>query len=263
VQNEPRVRELFATPHDHPPNWLLMLTAYLDESGHEGNTVIVAGFLGSDTQWERCATDWRIGLGPQRRLLHMKDLRWSKHGVRNMLATLGAIPHASGLRAVMGVAPVEYYKDLVVGTLAERMAKGYYIAVIAIIDAIVKNIPKDETVKLVFEQQDEYEPSTRMIFAVHTGTTPSGLRKLSGIEYIPKDSSVLIQPADFLAFALLQGFRDRTTKKYKWCLPILRNTQTAFGMVPDRDNLRKIIKNTMDAHPELSGDMAHFIASQS
>lgn len=150
-----RVCELLATPHDHPPNWLLMLTAYLDESGHEGNTVIVAGFLGDDSQWEQCAEEWQKGLGPQRRLLHMKELRWSKHGVRNTLATLGAIPHACGLREVMGVAPVMYYNDLVAGTMAEKMTKGYYIAVIAIIDSILKNIPKHETVKLVFEQQDE------------------------------------------------------------------------------------------------------------
>src|SRR2546426_907405 len=140
-----------------------MLTVYLDESGHEGKVVIVAGFLGNDNQWEQCAKKWQAGLGPQRRLLHMKDLRWSKH-------------------------------------------------------------------------------STRVIFAASQHKSLSGEAQISGVEYIPKDSSVLIQPSDYLVFALLQGFRDRSSKKYKWCEPILKNTQNAFGLVPDRDNLRKVIK---------------------
>ena len=40
----------------------LMLTAYLDETGHEGkDLVILAGFLGTAEQWEKCETDWRAG----------------------------------------------------------------------------------------------------------------------------------------------------------------------------------------------------------
>ncbi|MGA7907837.1 MAG: DUF3800 domain-containing protein [Candidatus Sulfotelmatobacter sp.] len=238
-----------------------MLTAYLDESGHEGKIVVVAGFLGDDSQWEQCVEKWREGLGPQRRRLHMKQLRWSKHGIRKMLEKLGGIPHKCGLRAVIGVAPVDYYGDLVTGTMAEKLTKGYYLAVIGIIEAILKNTPKAETIKLVFEQQEEYEASTRIICSASQELTPSRERRLSGIEFIPKDSSVLTQPADYLAFALLQGFRDQKSKKYKWCEPILRNTKSAFGMVPERDNLRKVIKSTIKKHPELMGDMAHFLAT--
>jgi len=169
------------------------------------------------------------------------------------------LPRVAHLR--LGVAPVEYYSDLVAGTVAEKLTKGYYIAVIAIVDAILKNIPEDERVKIVFEQQEEYESNTRLIFNSNQSLTPSGERRLSGIEYIPKDDSVLTQPADFLAFALLQGFRDQSSKKYAWCEPILRNTQSAYGLVPNRDDLRKVIKSTLDNHPELMGDSAHFLAT--
>ncbi len=215
-------------------------------------------FLGTDEQWQDCAQKWRKGLGPQRKMLHIKDLRFNKFGIRRMLETLGAIPHASGLRAVMAATPVEYYKDLVAGTLTEKLTRGYYISVIAIIDSIVKNIPRNERLTLVFEQQNEYERGARMIFDSSQHKTASGERQLAGIEYIPSDSSLLTQPADYLAFALLQGFRDRTSKKYQWCLPILKNTQPALGIVPDRDNLRKVIANTVAQHPELMGDMDHF-----
>jgi hypothetical protein len=246
-----QVRRFFSTPHDRPPKQLLMLTAYLDESGHEANdVVIIAGFLGNDEQWIRCAEEWKRGLGPQRKLLHMKDLRWSKFGTRKLLATLGGIPHACGLHAVMaGVRVTEYY-DLVAGSIAEKLCKGYYFALIAIIDSILKNIPGDETVKLVLESQKEYEGSAHFIFEARDEVTPSGERKLSGIEYIPKESSLLTQPADYLAYAMLQGFRDRKSKKYQWCSPILRNSQVAYGIVPERDNIRRIIKNTLDEYPE-------------
>ncbi len=236
-----------------------MLTAYLDESGHESDLVIVAGFLGNDEQWTQCAELWRKGLGPQRRYLHMKKLRFNKFGIRRMLETLGAIPHDCGLRAIMSVTPVNYYSDLVNGTMAEKLVKGYYLSVISIIDTIVKRIPKDERVKLVFEQQDEYEKGTRIIFNSSNHKTPSGEPKLAGIEYIPKDSSVLTQPADYLSFALLQGFRDQTSKKYRWSEPILQNKQPAFGLVPERETLRKVIKRTIAQHPELMGDIGHFL----
>ncbi len=259
VQSSEQVGRFLCTPHDHPPKHLLMLTAYLDESGHEGNLVIIAGFMGHDDEWTECAERWRNGLGPQRRLLHMKSLRWSKHGTRKLLATLGAIPHECGLRAVMAVTPVQHYEDLVSGTLAQKLVKGYYLSVIGIIDAILKNVPKDETVKFVFEQQEEYELSTRIILNARNDMTSTGARRVSGVEYIPKDDSILTQPADYLAFALLQGFRDQTSKKYKWCEPILKNKQKAFGIVQDRERLRKTIKATIDQHPELMGDIDHFV----
>ena len=91
-------------------NGWLMLTAYLDVSGHEGSHVIVAGFLGTDDQWKECAEKWKKGLGPQRKLLHMKELRFNKFGIKRMLEFLGAIPHACGSRAVMAATPVDRYK---------------------------------------------------------------------------------------------------------------------------------------------------------
>jgi hypothetical protein len=40
-----------------------MLTAYLDESGHEGkDLVILAGFMGTAEQWEKCEADWHSEL---------------------------------------------------------------------------------------------------------------------------------------------------------------------------------------------------------
>ena len=141
-----------------------MLTAYLDESGHETkDIVVVAGFLGNEDQWKQCASLWMQGLG-RRNGLHMKNLRWTHDRVRRLLKILGPIPHECGLRALAAVIQVQDYYDLVVGTKAEQMLKGYYLCVSTIIDAILKNTPKEETIKLVFETQDQYEMRARMVF---------------------------------------------------------------------------------------------------
>ena len=115
------VRELFETPHDYRLKWVFMLTAYLDETGHEGkDLVILAGFLGTAEQWEKCEADWRSGLG-KRKHLHMAELRWSRpERLRPLLSTLGPIPHAAGLQAVYSAVKIADYADLVDGTMMQK-----------------------------------------------------------------------------------------------------------------------------------------------
>lgn len=244
-------KRFFKTPHDNPSKWLFMLTAYLDESGHETkDAAIVAGFLGNDDQWQQCANEWRVALG-NRKSFHAKKLRFKKDRDRQLLEKLGPIPHRCGLRALLGVVPANSYYDLVSGTEAEKMTKGYYFCLITIFNAIVKNTPKDEAVKFVFESQNEYEIRARLFFESNKHhLTTSGKPKFNSIEFLPKDSSILTQPADLLAYAILQGFRDPESRRSKWCEPIKRNTLPAFGIVHDGEGLRKVIKGTLTKLPE-------------
>jgi hypothetical protein len=235
-----------------------MLTAYLDESGLDDKVVVVAGFLGNDSQWTQCAKAWDEGLRKHhKKHLHMKDLRFTHDSVRLLLETLGPIPDGCGLNALVAMTPVLYYSDLVVGTKAEKLTAGYYFGVMTIIDAVLKRTPKDESVKLVFEAQKEFEPNARMVFAAHKKElTATGEPKLSGIEFIPKDSSVLTEPADYLAFAMLQKYRNESSIKARWSRPILNNTLPAFGMIPDatedREKWRTIIQTALRAHPQFA-----------
>jgi hypothetical protein len=231
-----------------------MLTAYFDESGHETkDATIVAGFLGDCEQWKTCAEQWRIGLGPKRKSLHMKDLRWGKDRTRRLLERLGPIPHECGLTAVVAVVSANDYDDLVSRTRAEKLTKGYYFCLITIFDALVKNTPKDQPIKLVFEVQNEYESRSDYYFEANKHhRTSTGEQKFSSIEHIAKDSSALTQPSDFLAFAILHHYRDPQSQKAKWCAPIMRNTRPAFGMVHDGVGLRDVIKSTLRKMPEFA-----------
>jgi hypothetical protein len=158
-------RDCFATPHDCPPERVFMLTAYLDESGHEGQGLMVlAGFLGDDEQWKQCEEKWRIGLG-KRKSLHMQELRWSKRGrIKKLLDSLGPVPHEAGLQAVFTTAAMSDYGDLIAGTQLERLFRAYIIALMGIIHLIQASIPSEETFKLVLEANDRYEVNSHSIF---------------------------------------------------------------------------------------------------
>ncbi|MGO9210140.1 MAG: DUF3800 domain-containing protein [Terriglobales bacterium] len=239
-----------------------MLIAYLDEAGHETkDMVIVAGFLGSENQWELCGSVWRRGLG-RHRALHMKRLKWAEeeNEIRTLLARLGPIPHECGLTALLGAAKVSDYQDLVDGNPAQKLLKGYYISLVAILDAALKNIPKDERLRLVSEQQDQYAFRAGLIFNSYKhARTTSDQSKLAEIAFVPKDACALTQPADYLAYALLQLYRDPKSKKSQLCEPILRNTRPAFGNIVYGEKARTLVRNTVEKNRKLLEVMGHLL----
>lgn len=247
-------REIFETPHDCRPKRMLMLTAYLDETGHEGkDLVILAGFVGTEDQWKKCEADWRVGLG-KRKHLHMQNLRWSKpERLKPLLSRLGPIPHDAGLQAVYSSAKVADYADLVDGTTMQKLLKGYLICLQGIIDVLAKHIPNTETFKLVLEAQDTYEMAAHSIYRASDYRTPDGRRKLVSLEFIEKDESVLAEPADYLAYALLQQYRNPKSVKSALCASILKMQRPGFARdhVQQKDNLLLFVKGMIERHPKL------------
>ena len=235
------VRAFLSTPHDHPPKYLLMLTGYFDESGHDGiGHVTVAGFVGDDTQWNALTAKWKNALG-KRKSLHMNRLRFSHESVREFLATLGPIPHLSGLTPVCQSIRVSDYWDLVAGTRFEKASKGYLLCLFPMMRAMHKYFPKQESIKMVFEEQREYEIKAHIMFDAASGLLLcDGQRhRFSGIEFIPKGSSMLTEPADYFAYAIYQYWRDRNSQKSQWCKPILRKY---VGYLLAREDVRKQVR---------------------
>jgi hypothetical protein len=233
-----------------------MLTAYMDESWHDHKEfAILAGFVGNAEQWGKCEKDWIEGLG-NRKHLHMNRLQWSKEErVRKLLSRLGPIPHAAGLTAVFAVAKVDDYEDLIDGTHMQKLMKGYQICVLAIASIISKEIPADETFKLVLENQSEYANAVVEIHKGATDQTPDGRKKWASVEFVEKDDTVLAEPADYLAFALLQQARDRESKRALLCSPILQNTKPAWGRdhrePQHKEIIRRFIRQMAEKHPNL------------
>ena len=110
-----------------------MIRAYLDETGQqERDYVFIAGHIGYENQWAHFAQEWQLALGPQRKRLHMQNLRWSPNSTEKLLARLGPIPAACGLKRLVGGVRVADYEDLIPGPRARRMVTGYACALMAI-----------------------------------------------------------------------------------------------------------------------------------
>jgi hypothetical protein len=243
----------FECPEDAPPRWLLMLRAYLDESGHESKDwMALAGYIGHKDQWRQFVDKWKIGLGRQRKFLHMGDLRWNKDRTRQLLERLGPIPESCGLEGVMGGVRYEDYEDLVVGTEDEKMMKGYIACLVPMVINVLRGTPQDERIELVFEEQREYMPFTDLalrMFWIPTPDTPwkfnkDGKPRLATWAWVKKHSTILTDPADYLAFALRENWANPDSKKAKWCNPILGSgSREALGVRMSRDQVRRTIKN--------------------
>ena len=129
----------FNSPHDHPAKWLFMLTAYLDESGHEGHGwVFVAGFYGNDDQWQHVAAEWKKALG-KRTKFHMRSLRWKHRRTKDLLAALGPLPAHCKLQRIAGGVRVSDYADLIhAGTMHEKASKGYVLCLLALMVQVLR-----------------------------------------------------------------------------------------------------------------------------
>src|SRR5208282_5731904 len=87
-----------------------------------------------------------------------------------------------------------------------------------------------------FSVRDPYAP---WIF------TGDGKPKLAKWGFVPKGSTLMTDPADYLAFALREIWTDKTSKKAQWCRPILASGRgEGFGVIMQRETIREVINQT-------------------
>jgi Protein of unknown function (DUF3800) len=226
--NAESIHSFFETPHDRRPKSLLPLTTYVDESqqNETDRHVVVAGFCGSEPQWESFLPEWKSALG-KKKALHMKNLRWGgdfgERRVTQLLARLGPIPYKHGLCPVYGAVKVSDYIDLIKGEAElEKKVCGYILCLSTIFSALTRDLPGYAEIKIICEQQDQYEPLARGLFDSFGRIVARDPRSayFRSIGFIPKDDSPLTQPADFLAFAITKYLDERGSTKDLGCRPI-------------------------------------------
>jgi hypothetical protein len=238
-----------------------MFRAYLDETGQESKDwVFLAGFLGKKDQWEAFTDAWKEGLGPQRKSLHMTDLRFKKEREKRLLERLAPIPLSCGLEPVLGGIKVSDDEDLFHGdSFQEKLNNGYVTALQVMIIQILRWLPRDERLELVLEQQDRYAGITNYslqhVFSMdhELVLTSDGKPRLAKWSFVPKGSTILTDPADYFAFAMAHYARDPTSIKSQWTQPIIRSVDTvqAIGVVVDREKARFLIKAMLDGLKEM------------
>lgn len=228
-----------------------MLTAYVDESGHESKGwMFVAGFMGNDEQWRQFVPLWKEALG-NKKALHMRSLPWNNDRTRRLLARLGSVPDKCGLTPVVGGVRSADYEDLLEGTPAAKLLKGYLVCIYPLVVNILRSIPRNERLEIIFEQQNEYQPFSECALAAIVSLrnerpdwflTDAGLPKLAGWKFLSKDVTTQTQVADYFVYALLQVYQDKNSLKTKWCRPILDSgCGQGVGAVMTRKQIRQSI----------------------
>lgn len=226
-----------------------MLTAYLDESGHEHKDwMFLAGFLGAEADWREYVRLWTPGLGKQRTSLHMNELRWKLDRTRKLLERLGPIPEQSGVVPAFGGVRYADYEDLVLGSPEEKTLKGYIICLIVLVTDILRRVPATERVEIILEEQRQYEPFANIALGIladpemgpsDCNMTVGGKPKLARWAFVPKGSTIMLDAPDYLAFALRETRINGNSKKARWCQSILRTDPNLWiGKEMSRQEIR-------------------------
>jgi hypothetical protein len=219
-----------------------MLTAYFDESFESSDGwAVIAGFLGYKEQWVQCAKEWKIALHP-RTSLHMKKLRWIRNRNADLLLRMAKVPHECGLLPVFAAVRVSDYIDQVGDYEAKKLTTGYFVALYCAVLAVLDYLPKGERVELIFEEQVDYAAVRE--FALHDIAKKKSLRKakktaLAKWSSIPKSS--LLEPADYLAYALMQTLVDPHSLRSKLCSPILNRGKKRIGGKLSKHEVNKLL----------------------
>jgi hypothetical protein len=234
-----------------------MYTAYLDETGQQGNDwVFVAGFVGDEAAWTRFVPLWKAGLR-NRTTLHMRELRWKHRRTKDLLARLGPIPRSCGLEPVVGGVKVSDYKDLVKGSIVEKIAEGYLYCLFPLVLCLLKYLPRNGRVEFIFGSQTVYRDRAidLMDFIAQQTVgkpqfcTPDGLSKIAKFSFLPPGDHLLLQPSDYYASAMAHYHHDKQSQKAQWCMPILdvENNIPCIGKILNREEIRaQIIRSRQE-----------------
>jgi uncharacterized protein DUF3800 len=220
---------------------MLVLNAYLDESNSnkDGEVCVVAGFLGSEKQFENCSEEWQAILDRRKRKpLHMCELRWNENA-RKLLAELGPVPDRHGLKRIMGVVRNADYRDLVAQNIPDHLGVPYVLSMQACIAHVLRYLPARENVEFVFEKHSVYHNSAQVVYdAVFELNREK--HQLRSLTHVRRDACVALQPADYLAYELSQFYANRDSKRAIWGRSILGNGEI-HGAQLDREQIRQIV----------------------
>jgi hypothetical protein len=189
--------------------------------------------MGDDAAWQTFVSLWTKAIGPQRTHLHMKDLRFTKISTQKLLAKVGPIPKQCGLIPIFASIRFSDYSDLLTMEKDKRIHSAYMMCCRAAAVFAMRRTPKNDRVEIVFERQDRYGCIAEQEFDRLSKTKEHSellmedgeTSKLANWRFVNKEETVMCEPADYFAYAMLQQARNKNSVKAQWTRSIL----TAYG----------------------------------
>jgi hypothetical protein len=113
----------------------------------------------------------------------------------------------------------------------------------------MRALPENERLEIVFERQDQYGWLAEIEFHKIASTMDLPLlmadgktSKLASWRFIEKKDTVFCEPADYLAYTLLQHARNKQSLKSRWTYPIIAaQPNSGAAALLNRENVRNII----------------------
>jgi hypothetical protein len=244
-----------------------MLTAYFDESGtgSKEELCVVGGFVGNEAQWASFAGDWIKALGKHRDNLHLTKLRWNRRYDRIVkdLAKLGPIPRRYNLIPVFVGMWHQDFEDLFKGKVREAFTDPYMTCVQQCMALALHHlVGKDDEIQFILDWQEGRR--ARMMNKLRDVAFKFAKMepRLKTLHFTPMRSTVCLDPADYLVFALREGILDPNSDKAKASAPIV--AYPLYGGIIERKRLKEIADHYI-AHGMVPGGgpvkMSHQLAS--
>jgi hypothetical protein len=209
--------------------FVLKITAYLDESQvtEETKHVVIAGFYGENANWDALGDGWMGALKPRgRKSLHMTDLRWNSVGsekkIKPLLEKLGSLPYEHKLTPIYGATKVNHFADLLKTDPEKAAFAGYIVCFSQILGKLCVHLPAHASLRVICEAQTKYQELAGKMFHLVARWMAKKPENpwLDEFGTVPKGSTFMTEPADYLAFAIGKFLDENGTKKDSWCRPI-------------------------------------------
>jgi hypothetical protein len=227
---------------------MAILMAYFDESGIDPREqlCVVAGFVGDVAQWTGFASDWIPAIRP-RTNLHMKDIRW--HNKRRypysveLLEKLGSIPHRYNLTPVKMELRHQDHCEILAGKVESEFTTPYQLCATGCISTVLSEVagPKDEVLFLFDWQEGKRADDFKRLKALVYDWAKFD-KRVKDIDFRRRESTVCLDPADYLAFALLYRDIDPESDRAKASAPILAGERRR-GHRYSREHLALLVQN--------------------
>jgi hypothetical protein len=152
----------------------------------------------------------------------------------DLLKRIGNVPKRCGLKPFVGSICEQDHRRMVSGTALEVIMEGYVLAILAMLDGLVRHVSTGERLEVIFERQETYA-AQRERALIHWQNTH---RRKSGKSILAKwgsiDKSILTEASDYLCYALYQRSVDPKSQKSILTSPILEQNYSRYHVTKER-----------------------------
>jgi hypothetical protein len=208
-------------PYGSPNGTMVMLAAYLDDSGthQSSDIVLMAGFFGYPNQWDYFSELWAEKLAapcpgkPPLSRFHMTEcqagdgefLGWRRVETDFLVHELGSIIIKAGLYGFGGAIARKHYDQLITGDLRRSTGDAETMCIInsfvKIID-LVKRLQFAQSIALIFDDRPQIKGNVQKIFDVYKGASVGS--DIVALSFASSKKILPLQAADLLAWEIYQ-----------------------------------------------------------